>query len=196
MKAPLLAGLSLPWLVGASPCNLRGLRASQHMKEQVRQSFLTAYDEHADAIYRHCYFRLLNKDKAEELVQETFLKTWQYLDAGNPVDNLRPFLYRVATNLIIDFVRKKKEDSLDAKLEVNPLDEPMGSDHRDIERSALLSLVKSSMAELEQDERDLITMRYLDDMDPREIAEILDISPNYVSVKLNRAVAKLKKKLQ
>lgn len=166
------------------------------MKEQVRQSFLTAYDEHADAIYRHCYFRLLNKDKAEELVQETFLKTWQYLDAGNPVDNLRPFLYRVATNLIIDFVRKKKEDSLDAKLEVNPLDEPMGSDHRDIERSALLSLVKSSLAELEQDERDLITMRYLDDMDPREIADILDISPNYVSVKLNRAVAKLKKKLQ
>ena len=165
------------------------------MKDTTRQAFLASYDEHADAIYRHIYFRLLSKDKAEELSQETFLKTWQYLEAGNEVDNLRPFLYRVATNLIIDYVRKKKETSLDAALEANPHDEPMGSDHRDVERKALLGQVKDSLRDLAQDERDLVTMRYIDDMDPREIAVLLDISPNHVSVKLNRAVAKLKQRL-
>lgn len=162
------------------------------MKEKTRQAFLAAYDEHADAIYRHVYFRLLSKDKAEELVQETFLKTWQYLDSGNAVDNLRPFLYRVATNLIIDYVRKKKEASLDAALEANPLAEPVGADERDVERKALLRQVKDSFAILSQEDRDLVTMRYVDDLDPREIAELLGITPNHVSVKLNRAVSKLR----
>lgn len=162
------------------------------MKAQTKKAFLTAYDEHADAIYRHCYFRLLSKDRAEELVQETYLKTWQYLEAGNEVDNLRPFLYRVATNLIIDHVRRKKETSLDAILEANPLAEPAGLDERDIERKATLSQVKASLAQLSQEERDLVTMRYIDDMDPKEIAEIVGITPNHVSVKLNRAVSKLK----
>lgn len=165
------------------------------MKENTRKAFLAAYDEHADAIYRHVYFRLLAKERAEELVQETFLKTWQYLDAGNEVDNLRPFLYRVATNLIIDHVRRKKEASLDQALEANPLAEPVGSDERDVERHALLGQVKESFATLSPEDRALVTMRYIDDMDPREIAEILDITPNHVSVKLNRAVAKLKKHL-
>lgn len=165
------------------------------MKEKTRQAFLVAYDEHGDAIYRHVYFRLLSKDKAEELVQETFLKTWQYLEAGNAVDNLRPFLYRVATNLIIDYVRKKKETSLDAALEVNPLNEPVGSDERDVERKALLRSVKDAFGILSQEDRDLVTMRYVDDLDPREIAELLGITPNHVSVKLNRAVAKLKEHL-
>ncbi len=166
------------------------------MKEQTKQSFLAAYDEYGDAIYRHCYFRLLSKERAEEMVQETYLKTWQYLEAGNEVDNLRPFLYRVATNLIIDHVRRKKETSLDQMLDANPLAEPVGTDERDVERKALLRQVKESFAELSQEERDLVTMRYIDDMDPREIAEISGITPNHVSVKLNRAVSKLRKKLE
>lgn len=78
-------------------------------------------------------------------------------------------------------------------MEANPNDEPVGADHRDIERHALLRQVKDSLKDLNQDERDLVTMRYIDDMDPREIATLLDISPNHVSVKLNRAVTKLKK---
>jgi RNA polymerase sigma-70 factor, ECF subfamily len=166
------------------------------MTEKTKQSFLAAYDEHGDAIYRHCYFRLLSKELAEELMQETYLKTWQYLEAGNEVDNLRPFLYRVATNLIIDHVRRKKEASLDQMLEVNPHEEPAGLDERDVERQALLNQVKETFAELTQEERDLVTMRYIDDMDPREIAEVVGITPNHVSVKLNRAVSKLRKKLQ
>ena len=165
---------------------------SSCMKQHVKNSFLAAYDEHADAIYRHCYFRLLDKDRAEELTQDAFLKTWQYLESGNEVDNLRPFLYRVATNLVIDHVRRKKEDSLDAALEANPQAEPVGTDARDVERNVLLNQVKRSLAELGQEERDLVTMRYIDDMNPREIAELMGITPNHVSVKLNRAVTRLR----
>jgi RNA polymerase sigma-70 factor (ECF subfamily) len=82
-----------------------------------RQQFLAAYDNYADAIYRHCFYRVFSKPLAEELTQDTFMKTWKYLEGGKQVENLRAFLYRVANNLIIDHSRKKKEERLDALLE-------------------------------------------------------------------------------
>ena len=83
------------------------------MRNTTNDTFLTAYDKYADAIYRHCFFRVFSKEKAEELTQETFMRTWQYLEDGKEVLNLRAFLYRVANNLIIDHSRKKKEERLD-----------------------------------------------------------------------------------
>ena len=166
------------------------------MKKQTKQAFLDAYEQHAEAIYRHCYFRLLSKEKAEELSQETFLRTWQYLEKGKEVDNLKPFLYRVATNLIIDFVRKKKEASLDKMLEDRPHTEPVGLDAGHLEQQIDLSHLHDALALMDQEDRDLITMRYIDDMDPKEIAPILDITPNHVSVKLNRSVKKLTQLMQ
>src|SRR3989344_5246570 len=71
------------------------------------KEFLDAYQQYADAIYRHCYFRVYNKDLAEDLTQETFIKTWKYLSEGKEVKNIKAFLYRVAVNLIIDHSRKK-----------------------------------------------------------------------------------------
>lgn len=73
-----------------------------------------AYEAYADAIFRHCYFRVFNRELGKELMQETFLRVFEYLSKGNTVDNMRAFLYRVANNLIIDNVRRKKELSLDA----------------------------------------------------------------------------------
>lgn len=66
------------------------------MQPNIEAQFLAAYDEWADAIYRHCFFRVYSKERAEELVQDTFMKTWQYLEKGNEVENLKAFLYKVA----------------------------------------------------------------------------------------------------
>jgi RNA polymerase sigma-70 factor (ECF subfamily) len=165
------------------------------MRQDTKQQYLHAYDEYADAIYRHCFFRVFSKPLAEELTQETFLKTWQYLDQGKKVDNLRAFLYRVANNLVIDYVRKKKEDRLDALLENSPELEPMHDARGDIETAELARNVIATMETLREDEREILTMRYIDELDLKEIAEILDISVNNVSVRLNRAMKALRKEL-
>src|SRR3989338_5881146 len=79
----------------------------------IMEQFEKAYDELSDAIFRHCWFKIGDREKAKDLMQETFTKSWQYIAQGTSVNNLRPFLYRVANNLIIDEYRKKKELSLD-----------------------------------------------------------------------------------
>src|SRR3989344_3440161 len=76
--------------------------------EQKEEAFTQGYQTHADAIYRHCYFRVHNKELAQDLTQETFIKTWKYIIEGKEIKNLKAFLYKVAINLIIDDSRKKK----------------------------------------------------------------------------------------
>ena len=68
--------------------------------DKKEQEFLDAYKQYADSIYRHCYFRVYNKELAEDLTQETFIKTWKYIAQGKEIKNIKAFLYRVAVNLI------------------------------------------------------------------------------------------------
>src|SRR3989338_6887941 len=82
----------------------------------MEQQFMKAYDELSDAIFRHCYFRIGDRERAKDLMQDTFTKSWQYINQGTQVSNLRAFLYKVANNLIIDEYRKKKELSLDTMM--------------------------------------------------------------------------------
>ena len=161
-------------------------------KPTTKEEFLEAYDAYSDAIYRHCFFRVYSESRAEELVQETFLRTWEYLSKGKTVDNMRVFLYKVATNLIIDDSRKKRTESLDSLLERSPAAEPSYAGHADVERDVLLYEVRATMAKLPEDERKILSLRYVDDLDPKDIAEVLGITPNNVSVRLNRAMKRLR----
>lgn len=168
-----------------------------------RQLLLAAYDQYADAIYRHCFFRVFNKAKAEELMQETFLKVWVYMEKGpfgsaqgREVKNIRAFLYRVANNLIIDYIRRKKEESLDAMTEDENFIEPAGADQKDLEKEVLLNEVKDQINDLPEDYKQILIMRYVDDLEPREIAEVLDLDANNVSVKIHRGLMMLKSRFK
>ncbi len=152
--------------------------------------FLQAYDDHADAIYRHLYFRVFSRARAEEMTQEVFMKTWIYISEGRQVENIRAFLYQVARNLLADESRRKKEDSLDALMESGW--EAGSEEHLLLERRALGREIVSALGKLPPQTREVVTMRYIEDMDPREMAEVLGITPNAVSVRLNRALKELR----
>ncbi len=162
------------------------------LQEEVQQQFLEAYDKYQEAIYRHCFFRVYSKTRAEELVQETYMRAWQYMAQGKVVENLRAFLYRVANNLIIDESRKKKEDSLEVLMDKSPGYEPSYEGHKKIEKQVLYQEIIEGMDDLPQDYKEILMFRYVHDMDPKEIAEILNTNANNVSVKINRAVKALK----
>lgn len=162
---------------------------------QLEKQFFKAYEDYSAPIFRHCFFRVFSRARAEDLVQETFLRLWAYLRDGKTVENIRAFLYKIANNLIIDDSRKKKESSLDEILEDPERPEPASEDHRHIETSILLNEVMVEIKTLPTEDRELLVMRYVDDLDPKDIAEVLGITANNVSVKLNRALKNLKEKI-
>ncbi|MBI4132802.1 MAG: RNA polymerase sigma factor [Candidatus Sungbacteria bacterium] len=155
--------------------------------------FISLYDTLSDALFRHCYFRVNEREWAKDLVQEAFVRTWTYLAAGNRIENPTAFLYRVVNNLIIDSWRHKGTASLS-------LDElgQRGFDARDDadERTKINTEIAAMLRMLDRlspEDREIIVFRYVDDLGPKEIAEIVGASENAVSVRLHRAVNRLRK---
>lgn len=167
---------------------------------EAEQAFTKAYEEHADALFRHCVFRVSSRERALELTQETFMKTWDAVAKGQDVRNYRAFLFRVLNNLIIDEYRKEKSLSLDALLEKEGVSE--GS-FEDLQTGSLEELVEKfeiriqseqlseALGTLPESYKTVIVMRFINELRPKEIAEILQESENAVSVRINRGLKKL-----
>jgi len=159
----------------------------------VKESFLKSFDEYSDAIFRFCIVKTSNKELAEDLTQETFMRYWQALRDGKEMTNTRSFLYTIAQNLVIDWYRKKKPSSLDALEEIGfePKEEGMQSP----EQSAQWMEVLHTIDDLEEKDKEVVLLRYVEGLDPKDISVIVGETVNVVSVRIHRAVEKLQKKL-
>jgi len=167
----------------------------------VEREFSQAYEEYADSLFRHCYFRVSNRERALELTQETFMKTWDSVSKGTEIQNYKAFLFRVLNNLIIDEYRKKKSSSLDALLEKEGVTEgsfddlQTGSLEEEVEKLELnlkSEQLEEALKKLPDTYRSVVTMRFMNELRPSEIAEILGETENAVSVRINRGVKKLR----
>lgn len=161
------------------------------MGKDLEEKFLKDYETYNDAIFRHLLFKGDNRELAKDLTQDTFIKTWKYLCEGKQVDNMKAFLYRVAGNLLIDESRRKKAESLDRIMEEVPQFSPVDETQISLEDQALQKEVLETFSKLDEEDREIMTMRFIDGLEPREIAQILEITPNHVSVKLTRATRSL-----
>src|SRR6185436_19052933 len=132
------------------------------MSAEREKQFLEAYEAHSDAIFRYCYYRVFDREKAKDYAQEAFCRTWKYISEGKEVENIRAFLYRTATNIIIDESRKKKATSLDQIMEKGfaPKTDPREKTQDYFTGQELITIVKS----LDEKYRDVILMKYVDDL--------------------------------
>jgi len=164
------------------------------MKPDVKKKFLAAYDQYADPLFRHCYFRIYDREMAKDLVQEAFFRTWSCLIKNEEIKNIRAFLYRVLQNLIIDAVRKKKPLSLDQLLDEGF--EPADKAAPDLIQRLAAKEVGQKLALLAEPYRSAVLMRFIDELSPKEIAKVLGLSENLVSVRIHRGVNRLKQLLE
>ncbi len=164
------------------------------MKRIDEKVFIEAYDSYADALFRYCYFRVYDRERARELMQETFLKAWEYLHKGNEIENLRAFLYKVAHNVCVNEAIRSKSVSLDEMRETVGYD-PEDKQELSPERQAEGSLLMERLALLSQTDRETLTLRYVEGLPVAEIATMLGETPNATSVRIHRALARLKKEM-
>ena len=158
------------------------------------QEFIKFYREYADSLFRHCFFKTSDRERAKDFVQETFTRVWSFLSEGGQLTNPKAFLYRTAGNLIIDWYRKAKPVSLDEALEAGfdpGLDLSAALVDQLDGRRAMENFMK-----LEPIYREALSLRFVEDLAPKEIAEILEVSENVVSVRIHRAIKKLREILE
>lgn len=161
------------------------------MAMNEHDAFLRAYEAYADAIFRHCFYRVYHHELAKDLTQQTFMKVWQYISEGKKVDHMRALLYTTATRLVIDVSRTRRPSaSLEEMAEsgIEPSENPRSAIEKQIDAKSLIAYLER----LEEEDRALIVLRYVDDLSPKEISLILGESQNIVSVRLHRAVKRLR----
>jgi len=165
---------------------------------QIKQIFTRTYNKESDSLFRYCYLRVHDREKAIDIVQDIFAELWKKMNGGETIKNERAYLFTLAHNRIIDWYRKKKSESLDALLENDegerPFDHPDERSETDIILSSEAKSVLKEIDNLEPVYREVLYLRFVEDLSPQEIAMILKITPNTASVRITRGIEKLREK--
>jgi RNA polymerase sigma-70 factor (ECF subfamily) len=171
--------------------------------DDLRHSFEEAFEAYSDELFRHASIRLSDRERAMELTQETFMKTWAYAQKGAAdIRDIRPFLYRTLRNLIIDEYRKHKAVSLEAMAEKADMgvEDFMSPDESNTLEAAVGrhegARALAALRELAEPYREAVALRYVDGLSPQEIAGLIGASENVVSVRVHRGLRKLKALLE
>jgi RNA polymerase sigma-70 factor (ECF subfamily) len=167
------------------------------MKQDIACEFEKIYGSESDSIFRFCLVRVSNREQALDITQETFLRLWQNMLKEIEIKNNKAFLFTVAHRLIIDWYRKKKSISLESimhregEIDYEPVDEK-SVDNLDLRAEGRYLLDKIN--ELAPGSRHPVYLRFVEGLSPGEIGEILGISANAASVRVNRGLLELRKK--
>lgn len=156
----------------------------------MQDMFATAHHDFAKGLNAHASFKVRDPETGEDLVQETFLKTWNYLKRGGKVVVMKAFLYHVLNNLIIDEYRKRKTASLDALVESGY--EPSSDDHERVIDSLDSKMAAFFVDRLVLKYRQAIRMRFMEHLTLAEMSERTGMTRNTLAVHVHRGLVKLK----
>lgn len=164
-------------------------RLVKDAKRGNRHAFGELYDLHASKLFNFIFSRIRNKATAEDLLQTVFLKAWNSLSKYKTTPNARfsTWLYQIANYTVIDYWRTKKET-----IELDKLDnlsqfaiEPKLYENYDF--------LWNAMADLPDDHRTIIYLRFIQDLSIEETAYIMNKTQVGVRVTQHRALKALRK---
>lgn len=153
------------------------MRSEIEFLERIRnydeEALAELYDTYSNGIYYYAIRLMGDRNQAEECVSEVFSRFLQALSKGKGPDKyLKAYLYRIAHNWITDQYRKENQDPAEFLEEIVPANEPSPGDAYD-EKSEQ-EFVRSALMDLTPDQRQVITLRYLEGWENEEIAKVLN----------------------
>lgn len=158
------------------------------------EAFGRIYDLLLDRVYRFIYFRVNNKEDAEDLIETVFMKMWEglkgYKDTGVPFE---AWVFRIARNSVTDYYRTKKANlSTDEVLEV---EDQSDSVEDIVEANLTKEKVLEALKKLPDTYKEIITMKFIEELENDEISQILDKPVDQIRVLQSRALKSLRKVL-
>lgn len=164
----------------------------------MKERFTKVYNEYADSIFRFCLLKVSDREVAIDLSHDIFMKYWDSLSGNSEIKSDRAFLYTIARNTVIDWYRKKKTVSFES---LSDHDEGETFESRltldDAEEIKSLGpetrFVINKFKELPKTSSEVLYLRYVEGLGPKEIAETLGVNVSAVSVRLHRATIELRK---
>lgn len=157
-----------------------------------KQAYGVLYERYLDNIYRYVLLKVGIASIAEDLTEETFIRTWEYLPRlsrkDGMINHLKAFLYRTASNLVIDFYRKKKPDNLDPEEIIEVRESP----EQIFERQEEIRKLSRIIQKMRPDYQKIIILRFVNQLSHQETASLLQITEAHSRVLQFRALKRLK----
>lgn len=169
-----------------------------------RSAFARLVEKYKGRLFHLAYRMLGNRQEAEDVVQETFMRMYEHLERFNPSLKFSTWIYRIATNLCIDRLRRRRHMfSLDAEtVEGEGLDgySMLQSDEPSAEQRIIVSerkqVILRAMDSLPPKYKSAMALRYYHDLSLQEISEILHIPVATVKTRIHRGREYLRRKLE
>lgn len=164
------------------------------LKTKDPEAFGQFYDLYVSRIYRFIYFKVSSAEEAEDITAETFLKIWEYIFNNKPIDNLNAFAYQVARNLVIDWYRQKAQQKLinDPEMILAQLPDTAMPADTSLELASDLEQIEKYLRQMKDEYREIIILKYIDELSVSEIAKVLNKSKGNVRVLAHRALTTLR----
>ncbi len=152
------------------------------------------YNLYSDALFKYICVMTRDYQQAEDLTHETFIKAYNNYETFQRHSETKTWLFRIAHNVTIDFLRKRKplriiESFLQNKKDSNPLPEDM------LQLKEEARELYKALGQLNPSNREVIVLRKIKGFTIKETSEILGWSENKVKVTLHRAIPILKNQL-
>lgn len=165
-----------------------------------RFAFDQIIDRYQGDIYRMIYYRIRARMDAEDLTQDVFIRAYRSISRLREPERFRSWLYTIAVNRVNDYLRKKRVRSIFKSSDEGTDIQPAADQLRE-QPEALEQVLKEDFwrqvgriaKKLSKMEREVFMLRFLDNLNINEIAQILKKSESTVKTHLYRALAKFKK---
>lgn len=157
------------------------------IKNSDQDAFKILYDRYSEMLFYFLWSRTGNKEEANDLVQEVFVKIWRIREKLNPQISLKSYLYRMAQNAAIDLNRKQKIRMLFAK-EVQTAKPCEDSSEEKV-------YLQIALEKLPDKIRSVFVMHHLQKYTYQEIAELCHVSKKTVEKRMKKAIFLLQKLL-
>ncbi len=145
----------------------------------------TDLEEQYDKIYRYCYFKVHQREVAEDITQETFLRFYERFGHYGSEFTLQ-YLYRIAHNLCVDRYRKKEDVELSEEIVVEGHEEQV----------LTKVLVDEALAKLSEEEQELLLLRYVNEVPVATMCKLYGMSRFALYRKLRKVADALENMLQ
>lgn len=188
----------------ASASSLEDDKLVEAAVEGDEKAYARLMEKYQRALYFHVLKMVKDKEQVDDLVQESFVKAFDNLESYNTNYAFSTWLYRITTNHTIDYLRKKKLNTLsidepvktkEGDMEVQLPDDSFETD-REILRKQRKQIIQKAIDDLPEKYRQVIEMRHMEEKSYQEISELLDLPLGTVKAHIFRAREMLYKSLK
>ncbi len=159
------------------------------------EAFGDLYLRYLDPIYRYIYFRVGSQEEAEDLTEEVFARAWEALSTftlrGQPFTS---WLYRIAHNLVVDYRRRQRPLPMPEE-GLRTIAAQTLSPEEALAQSQEVAVLIAALRELDDEEQQVILLRFVQDLSHSEVAAIIGKSEGASRVIQHRALTKLQRAL-